>query len=753
MSHFKLIAITPLKDCSDKFSKKLTPGKAYQLYSDYDILLSYDGMQVEKAEKKQGAPKASIYTLPNEIIVNISAVVGKNGEGKSTLFELFYRAIYLMATTGSFYPEKLINSALGDLKWRQEEAKRFLATLVKAFSYLPETKYVNIKGAMAYDLHFKSKDVFLTEMVSKYGLSIDYTQIKKMESLVEAVASKLSEKIIELNKDVDLETEREKLLKSEFNVSFIYERDGSIFEMVCSKGIISHFIFGENGIKSSYKENAFDLEDFFYSISLNYSHHGLNSSTIGQWIIRLFHKNDGYRTPIVLNPMRDYGNYDINHEIKLSNERLMATLAYDLLHDSKSKILGKYVISKFIFSRKGTSYASEGDNNPIRLHAMEILDKAYKIDARKLDLPYTEAAINYLTNKIPKIAENYQFLIKNPSPAPKVIINFLKKDNTHVSKKIRQVVNYLSLKKRDLNPNWLTSWALEKNEISLNSDEFLVFLRQFSSRRIAKMNPEELIEFALPGFFNVDFEFTVNGGTPIKLSEMSSGEQQSIFNNNTILYHLYNLQSVHQASMGSKLKSGIDRPAYKYINLILDEMEMYYHPEMQRHFIEELMAIFGKLDKNRGIRGINVAVLTHSPFVLSDIPVGNILRLGSNIDQSAKNQTQTFAANIHDLLRREFLLEKGFIGEFARKKIDQVIDSLQAHRLQDSSIHNIKKSSQLLDKEECSQIIELIGEPVLYRSLIELYLEVFPNEKDDFLQKQIDFLQKMKAMGAPIIKS
>ena len=69
-----------------------------------------------------------------------------------------------------------------------------------------------------------------------------------------------------------------------------------------------------------------DLPEFFYSIVVNYSHYALNSTEIGEWINSLFHKNDGYQTPIVLNPMRKEGNIDINREKGLLTKRLQANL-------------------------------------------------------------------------------------------------------------------------------------------------------------------------------------------------------------------------------------------------------------------------------------------------------------------------------------------------------------------------------------------------------------------------------------------
>ena len=46
------------------------------------------------------------------------------------------------------------------------------------------------------------------------------------------------------------------------------------------------------------------------------------------WINGLFHKNDGYMCPIVLNPYRDKGKVDMNREMRLAQQRLAALLIF-----------------------------------------------------------------------------------------------------------------------------------------------------------------------------------------------------------------------------------------------------------------------------------------------------------------------------------------------------------------------------------------------------------------------------------------
>lgn len=60
--------------------------------------------------------------------------------------------------------------------------------------------------------------------------------------------------------------------------------------------------------------------------------------------------------------------------------------------------------------------------------------------------------------------------------------------------------------------------------------------------------------------------------------------------------------------------------------LVLDEIELCFHPEYQRLFVANLLQ---SLKDNKVTESVNVNVVltTHSPFVLSDIPQSNILYL------------------------------------------------------------------------------------------------------------------------------
>lgn len=109
---FKILAIRPLSNCNSKFLKNLKQNQIYQFYNDYEFKDSDEKKiqdflnfrEVEYIEFNPSVP-TNLYNLKRkdnsikDLEVNISAIVGKNGSGKSSLVELLYVAFYNLAVT------------------------------------------------------------------------------------------------------------------------------------------------------------------------------------------------------------------------------------------------------------------------------------------------------------------------------------------------------------------------------------------------------------------------------------------------------------------------------------------------------------------------------------------------------------------------------------------------------------------------------------------------------------------------------
>ena len=96
-----------------------------------------------------------------------------------------------------------------------------------------------------------------------------------------------------------------------------------------------------------------------------------------------------------------------------------------------------------------------------------------------------------------------------------------------------------------------------------------------------------------------------------------------------------------------------------------------------------------------GIKGIHVQIVTHSPYVLSDIPKTNVLALRKD-DPKPEENLQTFGANIHDLLKNSFFLKDGSIGKFAQWEVGHLLACMDVH----------KWASENADTHECPLIDE-----------------------------------------------
>jgi len=155
---------------------------------------------------------------------------------------------------------------------------------------------------------------------------------------------------------------------------------------------------------------------------------------------------------------------------------------------------------------------------------------------------------------------------------------FIINDTSHITKKLRQVINFLKTSNKKENRSF---WKVPNGTVRIEKTRYqiLEWLRIFGLD-LKTLNPAELIEYALPGFFSIDFELEDLQGHKIQFGNLSSGEQQMILNINAIQYHLYNLQSVHSTTDKVDSQTEIKtRVEYKNVNIILDEVELYYHPE------------------------------------------------------------------------------------------------------------------------------------------------------------------------------
>lgn len=198
--------------------------------------------------------------------------------------------------------------------------------------------------------------------------------------------------------------------------------------------------------------------------------------------------------------------------------------------------------------------------------------------------------------------------------------------------------------------------------------------------------------------------------------------------------------------------------ANKKILLLIDEPDTHINPNLQREYIESIINI---IEENSIRMNIQIILTTHSPIILSDLHPSSVIRLEKKQkgEITATNpETSTFGANIFQLYRDEFFI-KDMIGEFAQKKIDQLIFSISEFnddRESKKRIKSLRKKYKILggikslkDELELKDVdylnilkerINIVGDPYARQVLFSLLND--NNSKIEYYKKEIERLTR-----------
>lgn len=193
--------------------------------------------------------------------------------------------------------------------------------------------------------------------------------------------------------------------------------------------------------------------------------------------------------------------------------------------------------------------------------------------------------------------------------------------------------------------------------------------------------------------FRTDMWFLLDDGSKLPISKFSSGEKQMVNFICTIIYHIWNIESNCREPNG--------KVAYHYVNLMIDEIELFFHPRYQTKLLKFLIDALNKPSLS-GIKGINIILGTHSPYLLSDVPENNILRLERG--EIKPKTAESFGANFYNILRDKFFMDQ-YMGDIAANYIRQMI----------REVSDVKDLNEERYKELVARI-SLIGDPYLLPS-------------------------------------
>lgn len=462
-------------------------------------------------------------------------------------------------------------------------------------------------------------------------------------------------------------------------------------------------------------------KSIFYTIGTNYS---LYTNSVVRfdydesqesWMNTIYHKNDGYFTPIVLVPYRNYNGrnsiIDTEKELRLANERVN-TLAILLKTSDGSAFIEGFMPEKVVYELKDEREYIKEINDKIEKLCPDDYEKNYfnktadelkdfiglewknQFKNEKIlgtdssDLENEELKniifnnilcyLSYKTIKICIYYDRYKKLFKENGN--NVFDSYIanKEDcKTKIRNIIRRICNnkestdFINLKIKQC-IDFLDNGAFYLEKINKGKGEVLVddIIKKFFKNNKGKPNYDSVFLKLLPPVFKKKYVYKkIGSNEEMTISQMSSGEQQMLYSLSYAVYHMKNAASnQHQSEEGNTL---ISIP-YKNMNLVFDEAELYYHPEYQRQFIDKLLGILKRSHFENDIDSINITIVTHSPFMLSDIPDSNILAL-NNGKRDTTFESKTLGANIYDLLSNQFFMESA-IGAHVEKIINEIID-------------------------------------------------------------------------------
>lgn len=773
MKDFRIIGIRLLQGCSPAIAKILKQNKTFFFCEGYkerkhSLLIERDAERAKAVSRIYDVKGAG----DKNVAVNISAIVGKNGDGKSSIVEVIIR---------------ILNNLAWLLGFRADQSSLMWVQGLRAVLYV-------------------ESDGHIITIVCRDDMMMCY-----------------------------IDNNRLKLLLDEKN----HLENKKRFMSICKE------------------QNLLP----FYTMVINYSLYAYNSDTLKletserkSWIDELFHKNDSYQTPVVLNPMREDDSIDIKREERLCRQRMMAMFCSAAAKDEQLTVNnGKlaigfafalarynkfyhYLFEDFYSEYGGVSYswpklnkiytdnlkeealeqkredlirktAASLDellplvhNNAIKdllkkcrkelkvknfsertdtsrwlaeisswrnkegkpyegidrinatlvdenftwmnyalLYRLALVHRVWNMLSKKysdaFDITFEDAlmgreanprcaAMLYAVYKVLSIAKTYKPW-RDDIHMTDDTFTLLDEDwktNGHLNNIIGQLEkmlddtmdNYVSLKFRQA-INYLRYSTIDYEGTADNTykdhgfDHFVNFEALYKSQKNDKHGERlsEIMPYLLPPSFEGEIILSDND-KQYPMSMLSSGEMQMINTVSSMVYHLRNLDD----SVAEK-----NKVQYQHVNIILEEIELYFHPNYQKQYVKYLLEQIEQTQL-RNINAINIIFVTHSPFILSDITRSNMLCLEDGDVKDDVFRKETFAANIYELLSNQFFMDS-YIGDFAMDRIDYIVSRVE--------IMVGDRNTQMIDSLKAE--VNLIGDEFIREKLLERIYSLSKLEK------------------------
>ena len=164
--------------------------------------------------------------------------------------------------------------------------------------------------------------------------------------------------------------------------------------------------------------------------------------------------------------------------------------------------------------------------------------------------------------------------------------------------------------------------------------------------------------------------------------------------------------------------------------LIFDEAEVYLHPAWQRKILQHIISYVVTINDEFSVfDNLMIILSSNSPFYLSDLPKQNIFFFGNENEIKDEN---TFGQNIHMLMRNNFFMNEGLMGEFSVNKINQTIEKLNSLEWKESLA-------------EAQYVCDIIGETIIKNSLQTKIDKLINNDNAEIIRRKKKQIEKLQA--------
>ena len=753
-SHFKILSLIIHEGCNRKLLKALHEGVEYVFYQDLNAI------------------PESLYDISDGPKVSISAIVGKNGEGKSSITEMMIRVMNNFAFLSGYRENqsflRYITNLRASIKYiaggKLCELKCYDDTVTLSIEGLEPVEFIRKASynTPPKDKLFEVKPYLFYMLVSNYSLnSLNCRDFRgETDDLIDDWITPLfhkndayqtpinlnpmrTEGAIDINQERELSKQR---LMSIFTEAADYQENKTANEYGVPTG--EGYVYKTSTL-SKLKDKTFSeyftehKYDKYSETKVSYD----RKRHIAFW--------ERYST-MLLNK-RDFINTIYKHTIRHKKQTDFAVYLKKLSNNCRKNQEVHHVIQFFMsypymsfieFQRIFIVIWLEKKWNESGLLKKHInLDSVF-VNPRNLKIN----AQKYLLYKTVSVLEKYPIFFEGCIGKSVKPVNFfaypeddnglekrLRKafdklkedicsDKTFMTLKIRQTINYINnfqhyrLWNNNRQKNALYSIPGKEYTHYVTFHDLLLIIREFTK--------EPVMDFLPPPIFEGDIILRSAEKT-YPASHISSGERQMLNMTSAVVYHLRNLSTSLDNDRSFR---------YQNVHVCLDEIELCFHPAYQKQLVDYLLGQISAAHLPKDMN-ISISLLTHSPFVLSDIPQSNILYLKNGFSINERMTVNPFAANVNDILMQSFFMEKGFTGTFASKTINSLIDFLSSD----------DQSAERWNADEVEKCISIVGEPLLRVELTKLFWTW--KDKNGMLNRDMQkrsLEEQAKALGGTI---